>query len=79
MEPPVAVKPALTPITDTELSSLRSKMKFVKPRAPRQRGVRIILLLLLVLIAALVGGYLMLNSLHSAAADSRNDVPKLRR
>jgi hypothetical protein len=63
-EPPVANKPELMPITDTELSSLRSKMKFVKPRAPRRRGVRIVLLLLLVLIAALLGSYLMLRSLN---------------
>jgi hypothetical protein len=62
-KPSVAVEPELTPITDTELSSLRSNMKFVKPRTPRQRRVRIILLLLLVLIAALVGSYLMLKSL----------------
>ncbi len=59
--PPAPLEPALAPITDTELSSLRSKMKFVKPRAPRKRGVRIILLLL-VLIAVLVGGYLIKNS-----------------
>lgn len=62
----VLAETAPTPITDTELSSLRSKMKFIKPRAPRKRGVRIILLLLLVLIAGLVGGYLMLNSLTPA-------------
>ncbi len=61
--PPSPIEPALTPITDTELSSLRSKMKFVKPRAPRKRGVRLILLLLLVVVAVLGGGYLMLNSL----------------
>jgi hypothetical protein len=62
-ETPPPAKPAPEPVTDTELSSLRSKMKFVKPRSPRKRGVRIILLLLLVLTAGLVGGYLMLNSL----------------
>jgi hypothetical protein len=65
---PIGAAQPIEPVstTDTELSSLRSKAKFVKPRKPRKRWPRIVILLLLVLLAALVGGYLMLNSLNQA-------------
>jgi hypothetical protein len=54
-------------LVDTELSSLRSKAKFVKPRRPRKRWPRIVILLLLVILAATVGGYLLLNNFNQAA------------
>jgi len=67
VKPPPAesVKP-IEPVStvDAELSSLRSKAKFVKPRKPRKRGPRIVLLLLLVLLTAAVGGRLLWDSLN---------------
>jgi hypothetical protein len=63
------IEPA-TAATDTELSSLRSKAKFVKPRKPRKRWPRIVILLLLILLAATGGGYLLLNSFNQAANPS---------
>jgi hypothetical protein len=54
-------------MVDTELLSLRSKARYVKPRKPRKRWPRIVILLLLVLLAASVGGYLMLDRLNQAA------------
>ena len=57
-------------VVDTELSSLRSKARYVKPRKPRKRWPRIVILLLLVLLAASVGGYLLLNNLNQAGNSS---------
>jgi hypothetical protein len=60
---------------DTELSSLRSKAKYVKPRKARRRWPRIVILLLLILLAALVGGYLMLNNPNQAANPPAEATP----
>jgi hypothetical protein len=65
-EPPAKpLEPAM--VIDTELSSLRSKAKFVKPRKPRKRWPRIVILLLLIMLALIVSGYLLLNSFNQAA------------
>jgi hypothetical protein len=52
------IEPAVS-TADTELSGLRSKMKFVKLRKPRKRWPRIVLLLLLIALIAAVGGRLL--------------------
>jgi hypothetical protein len=74
---PVAAVPIEheAPIADTELSSLRSKAKYVKPRKPRKRWPRIVILLLLILLAVIVGGYLLSNSLNQAANPPSETVP----
>ena len=73
--PPVETVTPIEPVStvDTELSSLRSKAKFVKPRKPRKRWPRIVILLLLVLLAAAVGGYLLLSNLKEA--ENPSEVP----
>ena len=68
IEPPASA-------VDTELSSLRSKAKYVKPRKARRRWPRIVILLLLILLAALVGVYLMLNNLNQAANPPAEATP----
>ncbi len=74
---PQSIEPALAraaqpispaePAIDTELSSLRSKAKYVKPRKARKRWPRIVILLLLIVLAAAIGGSLLLNSFNQAA------------
>ncbi len=68
------IEPAAATV-DTELSGLRSKMKFVRPRGKRKRWPRIVILLLLILLAAAVGGYLMLNKFIEAANVGPNGTP----
>jgi hypothetical protein len=60
---------------DTELSSLRSKAKYVKPRKPRKRWPRIVILLLLILLAASVGAYLLMNNPSQAAISPAGGTP----
>ena len=56
-------------------SSLRSKARYVKPRKPRKRWPRIVILLLLILLAASVGAYLVLNNLNQAAIPPAEGTP----
>jgi hypothetical protein len=63
------------PVVDTELSSLRSKAKFVKLRKPRKRWPRIVILLLLILLAGVVGGYLLWNNFNQAANPASEKTP----
>ena len=74
MEAAQPIEPAASTV-DTELAGLRSKAKFVKLRKPRKRWPRIAILLLLILLAATIGGYLLLNSLNQAANVALENAP----
>ena len=75
--PPMEAAPPVTPAStiDTELSSLRSKAKFVKPRKQRKRWPRIVVLLLLVILAAAVAAYLLKSNLDQVANPSAEVTP----
>jgi hypothetical protein len=63
---PEPMLPPTETVADTELSSLRSKIKPPKVKKPRKRGLRIVILLLLILLAASVGAYLLLGRNQNA-------------
>jgi hypothetical protein len=75
--PKMAAPPieSAAPSADTELSSLRSKAKYVKPRSAHKRWPRIVILLLLVVLAGVVATYLLSNSLNQAANPPVETVP----
>ncbi len=68
------IKPAVS-MVDTELSGLRAKMKFVRPRGKRKRWPRIVILLLLILLVASVGGYFLLPKIFGTANGGSNGTP----
>ncbi len=61
------IEPAAATV-DTELSGLRSKVKFVRSRGKRKRWPRIVILLLLILLVVSVGGYFLKDKINEVVS-----------